>query len=101
MRRSRLIIAALCISAGLGLVGIPLWVGHVTAPGQRTQSFAQVALPGGYLVLVVLPARVGRDGEVALWWMGRDAPRIETLLRLPGTPAPTPMPEPQPGEVSM
>jgi hypothetical protein len=100
MRRSRLIIAALCIVAGLSLVGVPLWVGHVTALGQRTQSLARLPLPGGDLVLVVLPAGIGRDGEIAMWWVGKDAPRIETLLRLPGAPARMPMPGTQPGEVS-
>jgi hypothetical protein len=101
MRRARLIIAALCIVAGLGLVGLDLWIGHVTAPSQRVQSLARVALPGGELAIVVLPAQVGRDGEIALWWAGRDAPRVETLVRMVGAPAqPTPMPEPQPGEVS-
>jgi hypothetical protein len=101
MRRSRLIIAALCIVIGLGLVGVPLWINHVTAPGQRVQSLARLPLLGGELAIVVLPAGVGHDGEIALWWAGRDAPRVETLVRMVGAPAqPTPMPEPQPGEVS-
>jgi hypothetical protein len=101
MRRSRLIIAALCIVVGLSLVGVPLWVGHATAPGQRVHSLARMALPGGELAIVVLPAGIGRDGEIAVWWAGKDAPRVETLVRMVGAPAqPTPMPEPQPGEVS-
>jgi hypothetical protein len=101
MRRAQLIIAAVCILVGLYLIGVQPWIDHVTAPSQRVHSLMRAALPGGELAIVVLPARTGHDGEVVLWWVGKDAPQVRPLLRLPGAPAQTtPLPEPRSGEVS-
>jgi hypothetical protein len=62
-------------------------VSAATAPDQRVHSLARVALPGGELAVVVLPARVGRNGEVALWWAGYDETRVRMLVRMVGYPA--------------
>ena len=60
----------------------------------------RAALPDGDLAIVVLPARRAHDGEMMLWWVGKDAPQVRQLMWIVGAPAqPTPMSERRPGEV--
>lgn len=81
------IAATLAISVAGTLIGMGLLIHAATAPGQRAHSLARATLPGGDLALVVVPAQLGRDGTVALWWAGVEAPRVRELLHVPGVPA--------------
>ena len=59
----------------------------VTQPDQSPRSLVRVELPAGAVALVVLPAMRGRQGEVSLWYMAYDSPRIQTLFRIGGAAA--------------
>jgi hypothetical protein len=85
---------------GLWLNSVPPLVRRATAPDQRVHSLVQAELPGGVLLIVVLPAYAGRDGEVALWWSGNDEKWVRPLVRVIGTPASLLLPELHPGKVS-
>jgi hypothetical protein len=76
MRRFRLTIAALCILAGLCLVGVHLWVSHVTATG-RPRALWRITLPGLDIGVDSSPAAPGQAGY---------ADDYVPLLRLPGAP---------------
>lgn len=72
---------------GLWLNTVPPFVRAATTPDQQVHSLVRLELPKGDLVLVVLPAQPARDGEVALWWAGRKATRVQSLISLAGYPA--------------
>jgi hypothetical protein len=85
MRRFRLTIAALCILAGLCLVGVHLWVSHVTATG-RPRALWRITLPGLDIGVDSSPAAPGQAGYIEVWYEGYDADDYVPLLRLPGAP---------------
>jgi hypothetical protein len=62
-RRVRLAIAALCIAAGLGLLGLYRWATHVTASDQPRVHW-RGQLPGLDLGVDTQPAAVGQGGYV-------------------------------------
>jgi hypothetical protein len=89
--------AALCIIAGLGLLGLNGWASQITTSG-RPRALWRAAPPGLDLGIDVQPATIGQGGYVELWAYPHDADDYLPLLRLPGAPA-----RPrrwQPGEVT-
>lgn len=79
------IAATLAIFVGMTFIGTSIlrpFIWAATAPGQRAHSLARATLPGGDLALVVVPAQLGRDGAIALWWAGVEAPRVRELLHV-------------------
>ena len=79
---------ALRCAVGFVLVGCGwVLVQTVTQPDQAPRSLVRVELPAGAVALVVLPAMRGRQGEVSLWYMAYDSPRIQPLFRIGGAAA--------------
>jgi DNA-binding transcriptional LysR family regulator len=84
MSRTIVIVLMVFVIVGLGVAIVPRWLWQATAPGQGVHSLVRLSLPNGDLAIVVLPADPARDGEVALWWVGSDAPQIQSLISVAG-----------------
>jgi hypothetical protein len=96
-RRARQTIVVFCVAALLGLVGVHLWVAHVTAAGPP-RTLWRAALLGLDIGVDAWPAAPEQGGYIEMWYAPHDAEDNVPLLRLPGAPAPTPLPELRPGE---
>jgi hypothetical protein len=86
-RTTLILIAAVFLSICLWLSVAQPWLWRVTAPRQTVHSLVRLVLPDHDLFIIVLPARIGTAGRLALWEARYNADYIHEIIGIMGTPA--------------